>query len=70
MKLYMAVTPDSFELPLFVSPYAMEMAEKYSTTVKRIEWEVHSSRAKTQLRGTMRGYKFLKINVEDGDYEN
>ncbi len=65
----MAVTCDRLELPLFVSPYVSEVAERFNTTVKRVEWETHSRRARTEQRGKRRGYRFIKISVED-NYEN
>lgn len=70
MKLYMAVTPDRLSLPLFVTPYLLEMSEKFNIDEKIIEWETHSNRAKKRPSGgKFRGFKFIRVEVED-DYDN
>lgn len=68
-KLYLVVTPDRYELPLFVSPYVSEVAEKFHATIKRIELETHSKREQKKAQGIMRGFKFIKIDIEEDDDE-
>jgi len=69
-KLYLVSTADRFELPLFVSPYVSEIAEKFGTSEKRIWYETHSTRAKKQQQGKLRGFKFelITVNEKEGAY--
>lgn len=56
--LYMAVTPDKLELPLFVAGNARELANKYGVT----ENAVYSSIARNES-GKQRGAKFIKVKM-------
>ena len=72
LKLYMVSTADRFELPLFVSPYVSEIAEKFGIAEKRIVLETHSRKEKLKAQGTKRGFKFelITVNEREVDYEN
>ena len=59
MALYMAVTPDKLELPLFVAGNARELANKYGVT----ENTVYSSIARGES-GKQRGMKFVRVKIE------
>lgn len=58
MKLYLSVTSDKYELPLYVAKSPRELAEVYgikeSSVLERI------ARKET---GEKKGYKFLRIDV-------
>lgn len=58
MKLYMAVTPDEFELPLAVCKTARELGEKFGVS----ESVVYSSITK-KLSGKTNGRKFIRVEV-------
>ena len=66
MKLYMATESGGCELPLFVTPYLLEMAEKFNVNPEMIRYETHcTSRKDTPFRGRQRGYKFESVEVEE-----
>ena len=60
LKLYMAVTPDKYELPLAVCGTAKELGELFGVS----KTSVLSSISK-KLPGTTTGRKFIKVEVED-----
>lgn len=60
MTLYMAVTPDKYELPLAVEPYAEDIAAKFETTVKAVWSSVSSGKS-----GKKKGVKFVKVKIDE-----
>lgn len=64
-KLYMAVTPDRYELPLAVCRSADELGSCFG--IKGHTVLANICRNET---GTKRGAKFIRIEVEEDDYEN
>lgn len=62
MILYMVVTPDEFELPLFVSDSCEEIAELYNLNKNTVRTSIGMG-----LSGKQAKRKFLKIVVEDED---
>lgn len=60
MKLYMAVTPDKYELPLAVADTVLELAQ----TVNRSASVIYSSITKN-TSGKTKGMKFVKVELED-----
>lgn len=65
MKLYMAVMPDKYELPLFVTPYLDEMAHVF-----RKKKSVISSSICHERQGSKKGgVKFIVVEVEDDNDE-
>lgn len=65
MTIYMAVSSDKYELPLYCTPYLMELAQKFGVTEKRVNWEVSSTRAQANINGKQRGYRFTRVEVEN-----
>lgn len=55
--MYMAVTPDKYELPLAVCDTAGELGAKFGVSANLIQ----SSISKNQS-GRNRGFKFVKVN--------
>lgn len=65
MTLYMAVTPDKLELPLFVASNVRELAKKYGVT----ENTVYSAITRNDS-GKQRGAKFVKTKeILEGEEE-
>lgn len=62
IKLFMAVTPDKYELPLFVTPSLDEMAKTFHKSKMVI-----SSSICHQRSGNRCGVKFIVIEVENDD---
>lgn len=62
MNLYMAVTTDEFELPLYVADNALDLANKFGLKVQTMYCEI-SRPSKSNIRG----YKFIKINIKEGE---
>ena len=65
MTLWLAVSADKYELPLYCTPYPSELAEKFGVTEKRVTWEAYSTRAQENINGKQRGYRFTRVEVED-----
>nr|DAI34355.1 MAG TPA: NUMOD1 domain protein [Caudoviricetes sp.] len=59
-KLYMAVTPDELELPLFVTENIDELAKKFNTTTGTI-WSCISHKSS----GRNAGARYIRIILED-----
>lgn len=64
-KLYLAVTPDRYELPLAVCLDAYELGRCLGISGR----SVLQSMGRKQS-GTKRGYNLVRIEVEEDDYEN
>lgn len=60
MTLYMAVTPDEYELPIAVESTVFDLAEMYNTTSSTILTSISRNRS-----GKRRGAKFVKVEIED-----
>ena len=58
MTLYMAVTPDKYELPLAVKTNAKDIAELFGTTEKTVYSSISKNRS-----GKRNGVKFVKVTV-------
>ena len=63
-KLFMAVTPDEYELPLFVTESLDEMAKKFNKTKSMISSSICHER-----QGGRCGIKFIRVEVENDDGE-
>lgn len=59
--IYMAVTPDEYELPLFVTDNLAEMADKFHKTKACISSSICHKRQGTNKGGV----KFIKIKEEE-----
>lgn len=60
MTLILAVTPDKYELPLYVADTVREMARIVGMRENNV-----SSLISKHKSGKRSGYKFLRIEVED-----
>ena len=59
--LWMAVTADEYELPLYVAKSAAELASQYNITKNAVESAVSKG-----LSGKKKGYKFVRVEeIED-----
>lgn len=60
LELWLAVTPDELELPLFVADTAIELATKYKVSEKNVKNSI-----KYNHSGRQTGRKFVKITIEE-----
>lgn len=60
MILYMAVTPDKYELPITVENTLFDLAEMFGTTSSTILTSISRNKS-----GKRRGAKFVKVEVDD-----
>lgn len=60
--LYMAVTPDELELPLFVTDYCRELANKYGISNDNLLSQIAHN-----CSGRDRGAKFIRVIVDDNE---
>lgn len=60
MTLYMAVTPDKYELPITVESTLFDLAEMFGTTPATIATSISRNKS-----GKRRGAKFVKVIVDD-----
>lgn len=68
MTLYMAVTADKYELPLAVTNTANELAKTLGKKTSYVRAEIsRETHGKNKCNGRMRGYKLVKVEVEDGN---
>lgn len=65
MTLYLAVTPDKYELPICVTDNIGEMARKFKTSNNNI-----SSKISKNHSGKNLGVKFIKIKVDTEEVIN
>lgn len=56
--IYMAVTPDKYELPIDFAESAGELAEKIGTTKNNIQSSISKN-----LPGSFTGYRFVRVNI-------
>lgn len=62
-KLYLAVTPDKYELPLCVEDNPIELARKFNTTKNSMLSQISHGTS-----GKLQGYKFVRVDyIEDGE---
>ena len=61
MKLYMAVTPDEYELPIAVCKDIHELAKVFGIKPQSV-----SEAVSRNTDGRKRGAKFIRIEVEEG----
>lgn len=64
MTIYMAITSDRFELPLYVSESSGDLARKMGVTTNMIYTEINRKHLRKN-QGTKRGFTFTKVVVED-----
>lgn len=66
MKIYMGVTPDKYELPIFVAGSLKELAE-----MSGYDYDSIRHRISKRSSGRNHGIKFIKIIVnEEGEFES
>lgn len=58
MRIYMAVTSDELELPLFVTDKAVELAKKFNIKPKTLSASIFHNRS-----GKRQGYKFITVEL-------
>jgi biotin operon repressor len=67
MKIYMAVTPDKYELPIFFCESGKELAKLCGVSSSNLYAEI--SRWKKGGRystdGRRRGYRFVSVEIEE-----
>lgn len=63
MKLYLAVTPDRYELPLCVQDSPGELAEALGITINAVR--TACAPGKASKSGTRRGYRIVRIEVKE-----
>ena len=63
MKLYLAVTPDRYELPLCVEDSPGELAEALGITINAVR--TACAPGKASKSGTRRGYRIVRIEVKE-----
>ena len=63
MKLYMAVTPDRFELPLCVQDSPGELAEALGITINAVR--TACAPGKASKSGKKRGYRIVRVEVKE-----
>lgn len=64
-RMYMAVTPDEYELPLFVTPYLEEMADRFGKSKAVVASSICHNRQGSKKGGV----KFVAIEIDDDDKE-
>lgn len=62
MKYFMAVTPDKYELPLYVAESVRELAIVFKTSENAI-----SSSIGHGLNGKKQGHKFIRVDIDKVD---
>ena len=63
MKLYMAVTPDRYELPLCVQDSPGELAEALGITINAVR--TACAPGKAAKSGARRGYRIIRVDVNE-----
>lgn len=62
MRLYMAVTPDRFEFPVFIEDNCKELERKTGIKKANIFRQISEGASGIKL-----GYKFVKVQIEVGE---
>lgn len=65
MYLYMMVTADELELPMYVSDNLRALAQKMGISYHSAQYDVWRNKAKHYTVGANRGYKVVKVQVDD-----
>ena len=68
MKLYIAATPDKYELPMIVADSAVELARRCGMDVQKLHREIQrgkTRKGKFFCKGTK--YCFFMVEVPDDD---
>ena len=60
MKLYMSVTPDKLELPLFVADNVSQLAQAYGVHKSFVHTVIYKGRVSQRL-----GVKFIRVEAPD-----
>ena len=63
MKLYMGVTPDKYELPLFVADSLKELSK-----MSGFDYDSIRHRISKRSSGKNKGIKFIKITLEEEEW--
>lgn len=63
MKLYMGVTPDKYELPLFVADSLKELSK-----MSGFDYDSIRHRISKRSSGRNKGVKFIKITIEEEEW--
>lgn len=64
MKLYLGVTPDKYELPLFVADSLKELSK-----MSGFDYDSIRHRISKNSSGRNKGIKFIRIELEEKDIE-
>lgn len=59
-KLYLAVTPDELELPLFVTDNVKELADHYGVTKNVVLSSISHNKG-----GNVSGRKFIRVEIDE-----
>lgn len=62
--LFLVITTDKFELPIYVSKYPMEIQEKFNIS-ENFFWSMISNFGKYSGKHT--GFKLCKVIIQGGD---
>ena len=64
MTLYMAVTPDKYELPMLIAESKAELARLTGTHIATVCNEIDGRRSRREGRKLRRDVKYLFVTVE------
>ncbi|MBP3468076.1 MAG: hypothetical protein J6K26_00965 [Lachnospiraceae bacterium] len=64
MKLYLAVTADYLELPLYVTSNVVSLAEKFGVSVNCVQSSITHGR-----NGRVKGIKFIRVEIDEKEQE-
>ena len=64
MTLYMAVTPDKYELPMLIAESKAELARISGTHLSTVCNEIDGRRSRSEGRKLRRDVKYLFVTVE------
>ena len=64
MKLYLAVTADYLELPLYVTSNVVSLAEKFGVSVNCVQSSITYGR-----NGRVKGIKFIRVEIDEKEQE-
>lgn len=64
MIIYMAVSADKYELPLYIADTLEQMANIYGVTTQCVYRQI-----KLKSNGVISGRKFVKVEIKENDNE-
>lgn len=64
MNLYLAVTPDKYELPIAVRDNPTDLGNIFGVTRTTVSTSIHKNSP-----GKRSGVKFIRVEVDDEDYQ-